>query len=212
MGLPVLQGLPLTPGADDLTWDELMHGTAGSKGAGGSGETEEVFSYLDISPSNPQRFQVSVSACGGVGVRRRAASSPAWGLVRLSVPPGAPAQLSLSPPPTITTHSPTHPPPHHPRLQVWNFVRNPWFDRFILLCIGGNCIELAIYDPLAKEDDGSTLFSPPFDVHKIFEVIFLVIFTLEVGTSLTLALGFASGTGMLSSASPRILSPRQAPS
>ena len=59
-------------------------------------------------------------------------------------------------------------------------VFNAWFDKFILLTIFANCICLAIEDPSLAEPD---------PVIEVFDMIFLIIFSIEMVLKI-IAMGF----------------------
>jgi len=64
----------------------------------------------------------------------------------------------------------------HPcRKGVYLFVSNKWFDRVILGCIAINCVGMAVYDPLDREDE-----STRNQVLLKLEYTLLAIFTTEM--------------------------------
>jgi len=57
------------------------------------------------------------------------------------------------------------------RCFIMQIVFNPWFDKLILVTIFANCISLAIEDPTLETPD---------PVIEVFDVVFLVIFSIEM--------------------------------
>eukprot|EP01050_Picozoa_sp_SAG11_P002399 SAG11_NODE_121_length_15851_cov_6.082466_9_plen_273_part_00 len=74
------------------------------------------------------------------------------------------------------------------RLALLRVVMRPVFDVVILACIAGNSVLMALDNPL-KDEDNLTEFEKQL---KIFELVFNVIFTLEMLLKI-LALGFVRG-------------------
>jgi len=79
---------------------------------------------------------------------------------------------------------------NHPvRRRAIELLEFPWFDRFILLTIFANCIQMAAEDP--REQDPN---SEAKQLSYLFGVVFWVIFAFECVVKVT-ALGFCKGKG-----------------